>query len=92
MVARHEMPGNIVSVSPSRRVRYDGLAGVSDCPGPWINAGTTNHTVPYGADHVRVFSRHFMLGYHHLVPPGQNLHLPKPVLLANAADRSRRSP
>ena len=55
---------------PSRRERYD----------PWRHALftsatiaplATDHTVPYGTGFWVAHSRHFMPGYHHLVPPGQ---------------------
>ena len=73
MVAWHEMPGTLVLVSPSRGGRYDRSIGASECLGSRINPDTGNHTVPYGTDHVRAFSRHFMPGYRHLVPPGLRL-------------------
>jgi hypothetical protein len=53
MVAWHEMPGNVVSVSPSRRVRYDRLMRMTDPLGVWTNPDTANYTIPYGTDHVR---------------------------------------
>ena len=71
MVARHEMPGNVAL--RNRPVGY----GMIRCRGrPVILEsgqvlGATDHTVPYGTDHVRVFSRHFMPGYHHFVPTGR---------------------
>jgi hypothetical protein len=86
MVAWHEMPGNVVLVSPSRRGRYDRLIGASECLGPWINP----HTVPYGTDHVRTFSRHFMPGYHHVIPSGLRLRFLKLSQMASAVGRSRR--
>ena len=94
----HEMPGNVVSVSPSHRVRYDRFTELSDFLGPWINPGTTNHTVPYGTDHARVFPRHFMPGlrraqssrYHHFFPMGQSFPEVLPIGSARGI-RSRRS-
>jgi hypothetical protein len=91
MVAWHEMPGNLVLISSSRRGRYDRSIGASECLGSWINPDTGNHTVPYGTDHVRAFSRHFMPGYHHLVPPGLRLRFFELLRMAGAVGRSRRS-
>ena len=69
-VARHEMPGSVAPRSPSRRVRRDGLARASYRLGRWTPPGATDHTVPYGTDHVCHVSRHFMPGYLHVVPSG----------------------
>jgi hypothetical protein len=71
MVARHGMPGNVAS--RNRPVGY-GMIGWRGRPvilESGQGLGVTDHTVPCGTDHVRVFSRHFMPGYHHVVPPGQ---------------------
>jgi hypothetical protein len=73
MVARHEMPGSVANENPSRRVRYDRLVRALNSLGHWRKPSATNHAVPYGTDHVCPFPRHFMPGYHHLVPPGQRL-------------------
>jgi hypothetical protein len=70
-VARHEMPGNMASRSPSRRVRYDRLARASYGLGRWQTPSGADHTVLCGTDHVHQLPRHFMPGYHHVVPPGQ---------------------
>ena len=91
MVAWHEMPGNVVLVSPSRRGRYGRLIGASECLGPWINPHTANHTVPYGTNHVRAFCRHFMPSYHHVVPSGLRLRFLKLSQMTSAVGRSRRS-
>jgi len=34
-------------------------------------SGFSNHTVAHGTDLAGSTTRHFMPGYHHLVPPGQ---------------------
>ena len=70
-VARHEMPGKQATRSPSRRVRYDRLSKASCGLAPWTTPAAPDHTVPYGTDHIRRASRHFMPGYHRLVPLGQ---------------------
>jgi hypothetical protein len=90
MVAWHEMPGNLVLISSSGRGRYDRSIGASECLGSWISPDTGNHTVPYGTDHVRAFSRHFMPGYHHLVPTGLRLRFFELLRMAGAVGRSRR--
>ena len=91
MVAWHEMPGNVILVSPSRRVRYDRLMGMSDPLGVRTKPDTTNHTVPYGTDHVRAFSRHFMPGYLQFVPAGLSVRFLSLSRMSSAACRSRRS-
>ena len=71
MEARHEMPGNVAL--RNRPVGY-GMIGWRGRPvilESGQGLGVTDHTVPYGRDHIRVFSRHFMPGYHHVVLPGQ---------------------
>ena len=91
MVARHEMPGNVAL--RNRPVGY-GMIGWRGRPVILESGqvlGATDHTVPDGTDHVRVFSRHFMPGYHHFVPPGQRFRFPKSVLMGTAIGRSRRS-
>src|ERR1700683_27967 len=91
IVARHEMPGNRASRNPSRRVRYDRLAGASFCLGWYTKPGATDQTVPYGTDHVWRFSRHFMPGYPHAVPTGQKLPFPESTQMGSApADRPQR--
>ena len=70
-VARHKMPGKVVSRRPSRRVRYDRWPRASHLRGRWNKPGGSNHTVPYGTDHLWRFPRYFMPGYHHVVPTGQ---------------------
>jgi hypothetical protein len=70
-VARHEMPGNRAPRSPSRRVRHDRLFKASYRLARWTTPAAPDHTVPYGTDHICRVSRHFMPGYHRLVPPGQ---------------------
>jgi hypothetical protein len=91
MVARHEMPGNVAL--RNRPVGY-GMIGWRGRPvilESGQGLGATDHTVPYGTDHVRVFSRHFMPGYHHFVPPGQRFRSPESVLMGTAIGGSRRS-
>ena len=71
MVARHEMPETVAS--RNRPVGY-GMIGWRARPiilegGQGL--GATDHTVPYGMEHVCRFPRHFMPGHHHLVPTGQ---------------------
>ena len=55
---------------PSRRVRYDRSSGrllvLRDEQGV-----RCRHTVPTGRINVGPFPRHFMPGYHHVVPSGQ---------------------
>jgi hypothetical protein len=71
MVAGHEMPGmwhrefrpGGYGIIGRRRYRF-GL-------GSFTKLGAATHTVPSGTDLVCAFSRHFMPGYHHVVPPGQ---------------------
>ena len=70
-VARHEMPGNGARRSPSRRVRYDRLSKASYRLARWTTPAARDHTVPYGTDHICRVSRHFIPGYHRLVPTGQ---------------------
>jgi len=72
MVARHEMPGKHRIKNPSRRVRYDRSRRTFDTLEWWTEPSATDQTVPYGTDQFCSFSRHFILGYHHLVPPGQS--------------------
>jgi hypothetical protein len=90
MVAWREMPGNVMLLSPSRRVRHDRLTPVSDRLGPRINPGAISHTVPCGTDHIRVCPRHFMPGYYHKVPTGQTFPFANSVQMDCAIDRSRR--
>jgi hypothetical protein len=71
MVAWHEVPGKLGIAAPSRRARYDPVAKrVGSC---WTvnEAWRPNHTVPSGTGLLGGRSRHFMPGYHHLVPAGQ---------------------
>jgi hypothetical protein len=70
-VARHEMPGIRAPRSPSRRVRHDRLFRASYRLARWTTPAAPDHTVPYGTDHICRVSRHFIPGYHRLVPPGQ---------------------
>ena len=89
MVTWREMPGNVVLVSPSRRVRYDRLMGMSDPLGVRTKPDTTNHTVPYGTDHDAAFSRHFTPGYLQFVPDGLSLNFLSLSRMSSAAYRSR---
>jgi hypothetical protein len=82
MVARHKMPGNLGLRS---RPVGNGMIGWRGVVLRWTadRRGATDHTVPYGTDHVCPFPRHFMPVYHLLVPPGQN-----PVVLATMPNES----
>ena len=76
MVAWHEVPGN-----RPVKIRPEGY-GMILSPLSRSQARTLTkqasirklplHTVPYGTDSRPRDSRHFVPGYHHLVPPGQN--------------------
>ena len=71
MVARHEMPGEYADMTPPvgngviRDTQTLSTFQDNRTPSP------TNHTVPYGTISQCDVSRHFMPGYHHVVPPGQ---------------------
>jgi hypothetical protein len=79
MVARHEMPGKRTAHDPSWR---DGLIGVAQRIGFTCTLNRMMRTESdRPSDHTGSlrdgalpcgFSRHFMPGYHHTVPPGQN--------------------
>jgi hypothetical protein len=73
MVARHKMPGKGLDMIRPIGNRCDlwrhALVTIRD-NNP---RSPTDHTVPYGTGFCMAHSRHFMPGYHHLVPPGQRL-------------------
>jgi hypothetical protein len=89
-VARHEIPGNRARRSPSRRVRYDRLSKASYRLARWTTPAARGHTVPYGTDHICRASRHFMPGYHRLVPTGQ-IH-PRPFVEVREQSGGRPRP
>ena len=54
-----------------------------------INAlGDTDHTVPYGTDPLGAVSRHFVPGYHHIVPTGQKYGYCSEVITSHRRIRS----
>ena len=71
MVAWHEVPGNRpVKIRP---VGYGMIVSPPEPQPERIPAKQASpHTVPYGTDSRPRGSRHFVPGYHHLVPPGHN--------------------
>ena len=72
MVAWHEMPGEYTDMTPPvgngviRDTQTLSTFQDNRTPSP------TNHTVPYGTISQCDVSRHFMPGFHHVVPPGRN--------------------
>jgi hypothetical protein len=70
MVARHEMPGEGQTRPVSAEA--DVMGGAKLCPPSGaIAPSPTAHTLPCGTGFWMEHSRHFMPGYHRLVPSGQ---------------------
>jgi hypothetical protein len=80
-VAWHEMPGKCAIRDPSRRERYDLIASFLPATSARRNtmcaeasakhARRPDHTAPYGRDRYSQVSRHYVPGYHHVVPSGR---------------------
>ena len=76
MVAWHDVPGKAAITVPSRRERCDlwrrrKCCGADTSFAQGCGLRARGQTVPYGTDSWVRPSRHFVPGYHHVVPPGQ---------------------